>query len=100
MYRISAYLKVTTVDLTSSTLGALTITYTDGTDSVAQTAVMQMANEAGASVTTNAGNTTAAKLIGSMRIWASTANIQYAVAYASNVPGTMKYEVHLKLEAL
>ena len=101
MYRISAYLKVTTVDATSSTLGAVTITYTDGTDSVAQTAVMLMANEAGAAVTTNSGNTTAAKLIGTMSIYALTGvAIQYAVAYASNVPGTMKYEVHLRAEAL
>jgi len=101
MYRVSAYLKVTTVDATSSTLGALTITYTDGTDSVAQTAVMQMANEAGAAVTSNSGNTTAAKLIGRMEIWALTGvAIQYATAYASNIAGTMKYEVHLRVEAL
>ena len=101
MFRISAYLKVTTVDATSSTLGAVTITYTDGTDSVAQSAVMQMANELGASVTSNSGNTTAAKLIGSTEIWALTGvAIQYAVAYASNIAGTMKYEVHLKCEAL
>jgi hypothetical protein len=101
MYRISAYLKVTTVDATSSTLGPVTITYTDGTDSVAQSNVMLMASETGAAVTSNAGNTTAAKLIGSMQIWAKTGvAIKYAIAYASNVAGTMAYEVHLMLEAM
>jgi hypothetical protein len=82
-------------------LGAVTITYTDGTDSVAQTAVMEMANESGTSTTSNAGNTTASELIGRTEIYALTGvPIKYAVAYASNVAGTMKYEVHLKLEAL
>jgi hypothetical protein len=100
-YRISAYLKVTTVDLTSSTLGPLTITYTDGTDSVAQSNVMLMADQTGAAVTTNTLNSTVSTLNGSMVIWALTAvPIKYAIAYASNVAGTMKYEVHLKLEAL
>lgn len=100
-YRISAYLKVTTVDLTSSTLGPLTITYTDGTDSVAQSNVMLMADQTGAAVISNSANTTVSTLSGSMVIWALAAvPIKYAIAYASNVAGTMKYEVHLKLEAL
>jgi hypothetical protein len=99
MFRISAYLKVTTPDATSSTLGPVTITYTDGSDLVAQSNVMLMANEAGAAVTSNSGNTTAAKLIGSMVIYAiAVTPIQYAVAYTST--GTMAYEVHLKLEAM
>jgi hypothetical protein len=100
MFRITAYLKVTTVDATSSTLGPLTITFTDGTDSVAQSNVMLMATQTGAAATSNSGNTTVSSLSGHMIVYASTSAIQYAVAYASNVPGTMKYEVHLKVEAL
>jgi hypothetical protein len=101
MFRISAYLKVTTVDATSSTLGPVTITYTDGSDSVAQSNVMMMADQTGAAVTSNSGNTTVSILSGSMVIYAfAVTAIQYAVAYASNVPGTMAYEVHLKLEAM
>lgn len=101
MFRISAYLKVTTVDATSSTLGAVTITYTDGTDSVAQSNVMHMADQTGAGVTSNSGNTTTSLLTGSMIIFATVGvAIKYAVAYASNIAGTMQYEIHLKLEAL
>jgi len=99
MYRISAYLKVTTAG-TTSTLGPLTITYTDGTDSVAQSNVMLMADETGAAVTLNSINTTVSVLTGSMIVWVAAGGpIQYAVAYAST--GTaMQYEVHLKLEAM
>jgi hypothetical protein len=101
MYRLSAYLKVTTVDATSSTLGPLTITYTDGSDSVAQSNIMLMADQTGAAVTSNSGNTTVSTLNGSMVIWVAAGGpIQYSIGYASNVPGTMAYEVHLKLEAM
>jgi hypothetical protein len=102
MYRISAYLKVTTVDATSSTLGPLTIAYTDGTDSVAQSNVMLMPDETGTGLgTTNVGNTTTSTLNGSMIVWVAAGSpITYAIGYASNVPGTMAYEAHLKLEAM
>ncbi len=100
LYRISAYLKVTTAGSTSSTLGALTITYTDGTDSVAQSQVAGLQTQAGAVATTNAGNTTASKLLGDLVIYAKTGvAIQYAVGYASS--GTaMQYEIHLAIEAM
>jgi hypothetical protein len=101
LYRISAYLKVTTVDATSSTLGPVTIAYTDGTDSVAQSNIMLMADETGAAVTSNSINTTVSVLTGSMIVWvAAGTSFQWAVGYASNVPGTMIYEVHMKLEAM
>lgn len=99
--RISAYLKVTTVDGTSSTLGAVTITFTDGTDSVAQSMVMLMADQAGAAVTTNTGNSTTSVLTGSMFVYAKTGvAIQYAIAYVSNTPGQMAYAARLTCEAL
>lgn len=100
-FRLSVSLKVTTVAATSSTLGAVTITYTDPTDSVAQSQVMQMQTEAGAAATTNAGNTTAAKLSGTLEFDAKVGvAIQYAIAYASNVAATMTYKASLTLEAL
>ncbi len=100
LYRISAYLKVTTAAGTSSTLGALTITYTDGTDSVAQSHICGLQTQAGAIATTNAGNTTASKLLGDIVIYAKAGvAVQYAIAYASS--GTaMQYEAHLGIEAM
>ena len=101
LYRISAYLKVTTAATTSSTLGGVTITFTDGTDSVAQSHVMAMATQAGAIATTNTGNATTSKLSGSLVIWAKTGvAIQYAIGYASSGGTAMQYEAHLLIETL
>lgn len=99
LYLISAYLKVTTAATTSSTLGGITITYTDGTDSVAQSQVMALQTQAGAIATTNTGNTTASKLSGILVIYAKTGvAIQYAIAYASSGSTAMQYEAHLAIE--
>ncbi len=100
LYRISAYLKVTTAAGTSSTLGGVTITFTDGTDSVAQSQVMGLQTQAGAIATTNAGNATTSKLSGDLIIYAKAGvAIQYAIAYASS--GTaMQYEAHLVIETM
>ena len=99
MFRISAYLKITTPG-TSPVLGPVTITFTDGTDSVAQSQIMMLATQAGASATSNAGNTTTSILSGDAIIYALTGvAIQYAVALTGTV-GTGAYEVHLKCEAM
>jgi hypothetical protein len=99
MFRISAYLKITTAG-TSPALGPLTITYTDGTDSVAQSVVMHLQDQTGAGVTSNSGNSTTSVLSGSLVAFAKTGvAIQYAVALTGTV-GTGAYEVHLKCEAL
>jgi hypothetical protein len=104
MFRISVYAKVTTPDGASSSLGGsagLTIGYTDGDDSVAQTTVAQLAKETGAAGIVNAGNTTATKLLGTVIIFAKTGvAITYAFDYTSGTPAAMAYELHLKLEAL
>ena len=101
LYRISAYLKVTTPATTSSTLGGVTITFTDGTDSVAQSHVMELATQAGASATTNTGNATTSKLSGSLTIWAKAGvAIQYAIAYVTSGTTAMQYEAHLAIEAM
>lgn len=101
-YRITAYLKVTTAattGLATSTLGAVTITYADGTDSVSQSVVMQMQTQAGAAATTNSGNSTTSTLSGQLMVFAHSGTaIQYAIAYASNTAAQMAYEAHLSAE--
>ena len=103
-YRLLVYLKVTTAATTSSTLGGSTgvvITYTDGTDSVAQSNVCALQTQAGAIAINNAGNTTATKLSGQMVIWAKAGvAIQYAIGYTSSGATAMQYEAHLIIEAM
>lgn len=103
MYRLNIYEKVTTAASISSVLGGATgttITYTDGTDSVAQSVVVAMQTETGANAKINAGNATSSVLSGSLVIFAKTGvAIQYAIDYTSSGTG-MAYEAHLKLEAL
>jgi hypothetical protein len=92
---------VTTVAGTSSTLGALTIVYTDP-DGVAQTITAAAQSNAGVIETTDAGNLTTTVLLGVpilLNCKAST-NITYAMAYASNAANAMAYNLHLKLEPL
>jgi hypothetical protein len=101
-YRVTAYLKVTTAATTgsaTSTLGGVTITYADGTDSAAQSVVMQMQTQAGAAATTNTGNSTTSVLSGQLVIYAHSGTaIQYAIAYASNTANQMAYEAHFSVE--
>lgn len=100
MYRISAALKITTTG-TAPVAGPITITYTDGDGSVAQSQVMLLQSTTGTVVTTTVNNsTTTGTVNGSMVIYAKTGvAIQYAVA-ASGTFGTGVYSVHLKCEAL
>lgn len=101
LYRINIYEKVTRAATTSSTLGAVTIGYTDGTDSVAQTIVAGLVTQAGAVATTNTGNATSSKLYGSVVIFALTAvAVTFAVAYVSSGATTMQFESHFTAEAL
>lgn len=100
-FRISIYLKVTTAASVSSVLGPVTITYTDGTDSVAQSVVMALQTEAGAVATTNVGNLTTSILSGTLYIYALTAvPIQYAIAYTSVNAAEMAYAARLTCEAM
>lgn len=102
LFRVSAYLKVTTVDAVSSTVGPVTITYTDGSDSIAQSNVIAMQGAGGTfSVTGNAANTTATTSSGTLVINALVGvPIQYTIGYISNTPGQMKYEAHIRVEPL
>jgi len=98
-YRVSWNAKVTTVDAVSSTLGALTIVYTDP-DGIAQTITAPASVAAGTIATSSAGNTTTTVLLGMpllLNCKLST-NITYAMAYVSNTPGSMAYNLHIILE--
>lgn len=101
MYRISVCMKVTTTG-TSMVNGPVTITYTDGTDSVAQSIIMALNNTSGAVVTTMiSGSTpTTGNVNGEAVIFAKTGvAINYAIAISGTV-GSGVYEAHLKCEAL
>lgn len=103
-YRLSWDAKVTTAATTgaaTSTLGALTIVYTDP-DGVAVTLTAPAMIAAGTIATTSTGNTTGTVLVGlplTLNAKAST-NITYAFAYASDTANQMAYNLHIKLEAL
>lgn len=103
-YRVTWNAKVTTAATTgaaTSTLGALTIVYTDP-DSVVQTITAAAQVAAGTIATTSTGNSTTTVLIGlplTLNCKAST-NITYAMAYASDTANQMAYNLHIKLEAL
>jgi hypothetical protein len=99
-YRLSWNAKVTTAAGVSSTLGALTIVYTDP-DGVAQTITAPATIAAGTIATTSAGNTTGTVLVGMPLLLNAklSTNITYAFAYASNAANAMNYNLHLKLEA-
>lgn len=101
--RVLVYLKVTTAASVSSTLGGatgVTITYTDATDSVAQSVKVLGQTEAGVAGINNAGNATTSVFIGSIVFNAKAAvAVQYAIDYLSS--GTaMAYEAQLRLESL
>ena len=103
-YIVSWNAKITTAATTgaaTSTLGALTIVYTDP-DSVVVTLTCAAMIAAGTIATTSTANTTGTVLIGvplTLNCKAST-NITYAMAYASNTAAEMKYNLHIKCEAM
>lgn len=106
MYRISWVATVTTPDGTSSTLGGapgFQIVYTDNDDSVVKTSPAAGAPSAGVNQAysqTNQGNTTASQISGTIIVNAkASTNIQYQIGYTSS-GGTMRYNLHIKLEAM
>jgi hypothetical protein len=98
LYDIAFALKVTRGATTSSTLGALTISYTDANDSVVQSVIALGGTQAGAAASTNAGNATTSVLQGRVTVNAKAGtNITYAIAYASSGGTAMQYEAHLSV---
>lgn len=100
MYRISWSATITTAATTgaaTSVLGGTNgfqIGFTSPTDSVAKTVVP-------GNSTTSAANTTGTAVAGSYAVYAKTGTaITYAFDYASNTAGEMKYELHVRLEAM
>jgi hypothetical protein len=93
LYRVSAYIIVTTVDGTSSTLPSVAIGWTDNDNGQTQSFTL---------TPTNTGNTLttfqeAVMILSSQ----AAAAITYATAsYASHTPGTMKYALHIRLEQI
>ncbi len=100
-YRVTWYAKVTQAATSTSTLGALTLGWTDAdSTSLAITATATVA--AGGTATSTGGNSTTTLLLGVpvlLNVKAST-NVTYAFAYASSGATSMQYELHIKLEAL
>lgn len=100
-FRLSWNSKVTTAAGVSSTLGPLTISYTDP-DSASITITTLALQTGGTTATSSTANSTSAAIIGwplLLNCKASTA-ITYAMAYASNAANAMVYNLHIRLEAM
>ena len=99
-FRISIALKLTTVG-TSPVIGPVTITYTDGDGSVAQSIVMLLYSTTGTVVTTTVNNTTTTSNVnGSMVIFAKAAvAISYAIAQSGTI-GSGQWSAHIRCEAM
>jgi hypothetical protein len=104
LYRISAYIVLTTADAASSTLPQVQVTYTDPNTSAATTIYVTPAASATAvpGASTGATNTTTMARSGVVVINASASTaIKYATTgYASGTSGAMKYALNILLEAL
>lgn len=100
-YLLSWNAKVTTAAGASSTMGPLTIAYTDP-DGVVLTLTTSAQNVPGAIVSATALNTTQALLLGLPMLLNCKAgtNITYAMTYLSNPAAAMNYNLHIRLEAL
>jgi hypothetical protein len=99
-YAIYITLKITTPAATSSTLGAVTLAFTDPDDSVAQTQVCGLMAMAGTIATTSGLNSTVAKLTGVIIVNAKAGvAITWAIAYASSAANTMQYSAHAIVRA-
>jgi hypothetical protein len=92
MYRVSAYLIVTTISSPGSTLPSLTIGWTDPDNNTAQTLVL---------TPTNTGNALTTYQDGTAVIDAKTAvAITYTTSGYTSGGTPMQYSVHLRLESL
>lgn len=101
IYRVTWYAKKVAADGAASTLGALTIAYTE-VDGTAMTITAPASISAGTIATQNATDsaTTTGVMIGLpvlINCQAATA-ITVAMAYSSTTPGNMKYNLHVHVE--
>lgn len=100
LYRISVSLKLTTTG-TSPVVGPVTVTYTDGTDSVAQSKVMSFSSVTGSMVTTTVNNSvTTSNIDGNMTIFAKAGSaVSIAIAESGTI-GAGRWAGQVKIEAL
>jgi hypothetical protein len=99
LYKFSLHIQWTTAT-TSGVVGPVTITYTDGDNSVAQSVVMAMQSTTGTTVTATTLFTTVSQINGELTIYAKTGiAIQYAIAQSGTI-GSGQWAAHGKLEAL
>lgn len=100
-FRLSWNAHVHVAGSVSSTLGALTIHWTDQ-DGTALSAVGAAQIAAGTIATTSTANTTATILLGAPMLLNCKAatTITYDFGYAANAANSMQYSLHIKLEAL
>jgi hypothetical protein len=99
-FRVSIALKLTTVG-TSPVIGPVTIAYTDGDGSVAQSIVASLNSVTGTVVTTTVNNsTTTSNVNGVCDIFAKTGvAITYAIAQSGTI-GSGQWSAHIRCEAL
>jgi len=99
LYKLDLHLQWT-VAPTSGVIGPVTITYTDGDNSVAQSVIMAMQSTTGTSVTSTTLFTTASQINGSICFYAETGvAIQYAIAQSGTI-GSGTWAAHGRLTAL
>ena len=93
VYKVSAYIIVTTADGASSTLPSVVITWKDPNNSTSQSLTL---------TPTNSGNLLTTLQQASCTINAATGTaIQYATSgYASGTPSAMKYALSIRVEAM
>lgn len=100
-YRLSWSMKKTTADTVSSTLGGMTLVYTDP-DNTSCSITAPFIIAAGTVATTNATDSaTVTGLCLGVPLYLNckaASVISVAVAYASNTPGNMIYNAHFVLE--
>ncbi len=111
LYRVSAYVIVTTVGTVTSTLPQVNIAWTDGVSGVAQSTVLTGGvgatptpppGYASSSTQSATANTTTTLRSGDMIVFANaSSNIQYSTSgYASNAATTMNYAIHIRVERI
>jgi hypothetical protein len=93
VYKVSAYIVVTTVAGVSSTLPSVVLTWTDQNSGQAQTLTL---------TPTNAGNTlTTYQQAVAVLSASNAAAIQYSTTgYASNAASVMQYALHIRIEQM
>ncbi len=103
LYRISMHARVTTAAGTSSTLGPVTVSWTDA-QLGAQSSIMGNFNSADGSTIAGgaaSGNLTTTKLSSVLNIDpAPSTNVTFTVGYASSPANAMNYAIHIRVELL